>query len=222
MDFREILFGVGAQMAQNVRTGNPTTEAYARGAASLMQHASKWSAVAASGIKCSVHTRTPLGDIRPCSQPAISACVVCQQPTCFHHGMISPSDGAVICFACVGAAQQRRQEEGPPLEESDPGIQCICRDPGSLDPRCPVHGGPRYGGAPQQDDETKLRRKFLRRLGLMQHASWSQIRAAHKALILENHPDRFQGAEKRKRERKVKLINEAFQWLKQYEERQAA
>lgn len=220
MDLREILLGVGAQVAQNARIGDPTAEAYVRRVGSFLQHASKWAAVSNAGIKCDVHTRSN-GGVHPCAQPAISACVVCRQPVCYGHGMISPSDGTVICFACVGEAQTRRHED-PPKEAPDPSTQCICRTFNSLDPRCPVHG---FANAPpfQSDpDEDVLCRKHLRRLGLTGEASWLQIRAAHKALAKEHHPDRFKGAERARREKKLKQINESFEWLKRHQERRAA
>jgi len=221
MDIRDLIFGIGAQVAGNVETNNPTVDRYVRAAARIMQHAGKWAAVSSSGIRCALHLRGELGDVQPCGGAAIAACVVCRQATCFEHAMISPADGNVVCFGCIAAAQHSRRSGQPISEEpAEPDEQCICRDPSQLDPRCPVHGP----SARQQrhEDRTKLRAKYLRRLGLSAGASWAEIRGQYRRKVAQNHPDRFPNAQKKRQEDKLKKLNEAFEWLKRDEQRQAA
>ena len=224
MDLREFLIGLGAQVAGNVETNNPTVDAYMHAAARIMQHAGKWAAVSASGISCSLHLRNQLGEVRPCGTAAIAACVVCHQPTCFQHAMISPADGNVVCFGCIAAAQ-RSLRSGRPLrdeEPSEPGEQCICRDPAQLDPSCPVHGQTARREHREAPERSELRRKHLRRLGLGTSANWAEIRASYRRMASQNHPDRFPAAQKKRQESKLKKLNEAFEWLKRDEQRQAA
>jgi len=113
IDFRQMLFGVGSTAVQSLRSGNPTTDSYAQAAARLLQHAGKWSAVSQSGVRCTTRQRTPIGTTEICRAPGIGACVVCDQPTCFNHSMISPHDGTQICFGCVGRSQQQYRAGGP-------------------------------------------------------------------------------------------------------------
>ncbi|HTO01940.1 MAG TPA: J domain-containing protein [Microthrixaceae bacterium] len=50
-------------------------------------------------------------------------------------------------------------------------------------------------------------------LGLTRHASWDQIRRAHRSLVSQLHPDRYVGAEAEimaDAERRVRDVNEAF------------
>lgn len=112
IDFRQMLFGVGSSAVQSVRTGSQQGDVYAQAVARLMQHAGKWSAVSRSGIVCTTQQRTPIGTTERCRSAAIGLCVICNQPTCFNHSMISPHDGTQICFGCVGRMQQLHQSEG--------------------------------------------------------------------------------------------------------------
>lgn len=224
VNIAELLVGLGAQVAQDIRTDNPAADGYVRAIGRLMQHASKWAAVSASGIQCATRFTTPIGELRPCSTAAIGACVACGQPTCFSHAMVSPADGQLVCYGCVGVAQRiaRRMgadwhaEKQPPPQPQDrrsaPGIRCSCRFPWERDDDCPVHG----------EDESALRREHLETLGLDIDATWDQIRAAYRKLALKHHPDRATARRKAEAEKKFKAITKAFEWLKEQKEKVAA
>lgn len=225
MNITELLVGIGAQVAQDVRTDNPTTDGYVRAVARLMQHASKWAAVSASGIKCVTHYKNPIGEMHSCDTAAIGACVACGQATCFQHAMISPADGKIVCYGCVGVAQkmarkmgsQWRDQKQPPVQPRDrpssSGPRCTCRFPWECDPNCPV---PAHSGR-------AARAEHLDTLGLDADANWEDVSRAFRKLGRKYHPDRATTARvHRTNEAKFKKISEAFEWLKANRESEAA
>jgi hypothetical protein len=152
----------------------------------LMVHAVRWQAVSATGIKCALHFQAN-GTQHLCAEGAIAGCVVCARPVCLEHAMVSPSDGNVVCFACVGEAQQARGV--------GPGQQ----------------GQQSVPGNPSAEDE---RLRCLGVLGLDADATSVEISAAYKALAFAHHPDRAGTAAKKKAaSRRMVKINEAYSWL---------
>lgn len=223
MNIAELLVGIGAQVAQEVRTDNPATDSYVRAVARLMQHASKWAAVSASGIRCATRYTNPIGELRPCDTAAIGACVACGQATCFQHAMISPADGQIVCYGCVGVAQkmsrkmgdQWRDQKLPPEQPRDrpssSGPRCCCRYPWARVAECPVHGA------------AEVRSEHLETLGLDDGANWDEIRVAFRKLAHKHHPDRATTTRQRaNKETRIKKINTAFEWLKTNRESEAA
>ncbi len=223
MNLGELFVNLGAQVAQDIRTDNPTADSYVKAVARLMQHASKWAAVSASGIRCATHFRNPIGEVHPCGAAAIGACVACGQATCFNHAAISPADGRIVCYGCIGVAQRQAQQLGaewhakkkPPKQQQDrqsgPGISCSCRFPWQTDESCPVHG------------QELLRREHLETLGLDIDADWEDISRTFRKLGRKYHPDRATTSRaRRSNEAKFKKISEAFEWLKVHNKEQAA
>jgi len=207
MNLTEILANLGAQAAQGVNLKGDSA-GYAQMVARLAQHAGSWAAVSAAGIKCSTHFKSQRG-ITKCKSSAIAACTVCERATCFNHSMISPSDGNIICFGCVGKAQEgfHRASPAPAPEDSDYGnsAQCICQSIGSIDPDCPVH-------ASEAED---FRAKCLKTLGLEEDVSWSVIHSTYRNLARKHHPDRVQSVKKKaSANRRMRKINDAYTWLK--------
>lgn len=221
MNPAQIIAAMAAQAAQGIRTNNPTTDGYVQLAARFMEHASQWSAVAASGLKCAVHTATPGGSVR-CASGAIGACVSCGNGVCFQHAMVSPMSGDMICFGCVARAGGtfNQTPPKPPWAQDPPagsGPVCTCTSPSQLDSTCPLHG--RESGS----DADLVRRRHLRVLGLDADADWDDIRLAHRQLVRKHHPDKFSGSRrKQQQEQKIKRINAAFEWLKRYHSKEAA
>ncbi len=209
MNLTQFLASIGAQAAQGFHTDNPQADRYVNVAGRLMAHASKWSAVSAAGIKCTSNFRSPTGEALRCSEGAIASCVVCENPTCFNHAMVSPVDGNVICFGCVGSAQAHVREHGaapssPGYTNPSSGAQCVCQDAWRCDPRCPVHGG--AGGQ-------EVRREHLKTLGLDIGANVGEIKTAYKDLARKHHPDRVSDARKGRAQKRMAAINVAYEWL---------
>lgn len=195
MNLKQILAGLGGVMAQQVQTENPVADNYVRAFGRILEHASTWAAVSASGVRCATHFRDPMGFLRSCSEGAIAGCVVCQRPTCFHHAMISPIDGTVVCFGCVGHAQRMFEGEG----QAEPRERTKRR-------------------ARIDDDESSERKKHLRTLGLEPDADWDDIERSYKSLVLKCHPDRVSPSERQRATKRMAKINVAFSWLRERKE----
>lgn len=153
---------------------------------------SLWIPVLTLGRTCEVLTpndASPTGWV-PCLRTAIAICDVCRQQTCLHHCRVD-SHGQVICFECVGMAYRamaanprpppyadpRRPRAAPPDEDHQPGPR----------PR----QGPRQ--APQGPPRTMTRATAFRVLKLKSSATPAEIKAAHRRLSKEHHPDRNPG-----------------------------
>lgn len=223
MDIRETLAGLAGIFASQARTGNATADRYVNALGRLMSNAGRWAAVSSSGIICGTRMqRVADGSIRTCGAGAISACVACQQPTCFDHALISPANGDVLCHSCVATAQQmanahapgwqqQRERVGPP-PSTPPSAksQCTCEYPWAPSPSCAVHG---QGSAPHAINE---RAQHLRTLGLKAGASWEDIHARFRRLSVKYHPDRVKTQRaKTAREAKMKTFSAAYHWLRE-------
>jgi hypothetical protein len=167
MNTAQILAALAAQTIRGVQT-DTSADGYVQVIGKLMEHASQWSAISSSGLKCNIVVITPHNNHVRCVGPAIGVCVACSSPVCFAHSLISPSSGDIICYGCV--AKLTGQSPNPPQEKPSPkrkrragasgAPQCICSEPWSLDPECPVHG--RHSS----DEAARTRRKHLRMLDL--------------------------------------------------------
>ena len=158
---------------------------------------------AAAGMRCTVHHRR-----RPCGGTAIGQCMACQMPVCFEHSMISPKDGTVICFGCVGEMVRQQRGAVPPRAE-----------PSDSPP--PPQDEPAWWGVPPgaSSEDQELRLQYLSVLGLDDSASYETIRVAYRRLAAQCHPDRVRGEQARRAaEQRLKQINEAYSWLNQHRE----
>lgn len=158
----------------------------------------------------------------------MSACVACNQPTCFDHAMISPANGDVLCHSCVATVQQmaqqhlsdwqrrRDQVEPPPQPSPADGPQCSCEDTLIASQTCPVHG---RGSTPHA---INMRARHLRTLGLKAGATWREIHVRFRKLGVKYHPDRVKTARaKAAREAKMRAFTGAYHWLRDNEEKAA-
>lgn len=75
----------------------------------------------------------------------------------------------------------------------------------------PQGNGPSAPSTPRPLDE--LRMKHLKRLGLKPGASMEEIKGAWRRLAVKHHPDRAPEHRKASAEKKMREINEAYQWL---------
>lgn len=196
VDISQILTMLGAQVAQQVQTTHPQADNYVHALGRLMGHASRWQAVGQTGIVCATRFRSPIGERVSCGESAIGGCVVCRQPLCLTHAMVSPRDGTAVCFGCVGDAQRAAGHAPPP------------------------NGAPGWGssqGAAQgnrsDDADMRLRSQHLDTLGLRERPTTAEIHAAYKSLAFENHPDRARKSEKKAASSRLAGINAAYEWL---------
>jgi len=209
-DLADILSGLGLRAGgpRSPSGGNPEADRYTQLIGRFAQHAVRWAAVRASGFRC-VTGHHDHGRPVTCGSPAIASCVVCSAPVCFDHGMISPRDGTVICFGCVGEAQQMRgspggQRQGP-------------QQAGGWNGQYP-HWADQQQSSPGPDLE-KLREDHLRTLGLSPGVTMSEIRSTYRKMAAKYHPDKARSEAQRKRlDAQMRKINEAYTWLCQNEE----
>jgi hypothetical protein len=183
-------------VAQEFRTTDPVTDRFIRYLAMLQAQAfGRWSHVARSGVRCTVRFRPPGGPILDCTSPAIGGCVACQQPCCLEHSMVSKA-GEAICMACV----YQLVSESKPASEPPPRVE-----------------------QPDEDEsQDKLRRRYLRVLGLKGTPTPEQIRAAFRRKAAKEHPDRFPPDKRPAQEKKFKRLGEARDWLLKHLHREAA
>lgn len=223
MNTAQILAAIAAQAVQGVHT-DTLVDGYVQVIGKLMGHASQWSAISASGLKCSIVMVALHGEHMRCVSPAIGACVACNGPVCFSHSLISPANGDIVCYGCVakmtGQSPNPKQEQLPKRkrrseEEATGAPQCTCREPWALDPQCPVHG--RHSS----DETARTRRKHLRLLDLDEESDWDDIQFAFKKLVKEHHPDRHPPSRRKQKEKRMGKINAAYTWLKKHYEEAA-
>jgi hypothetical protein len=212
MNTAQILAAIAAQAAQGVQTDTPM-DGYVQLAGRLMAHASQWSAISSSGLKCNITVVTPTDEHVKCVSAAIGVCVACNGPVCFNHALISPNSGDMICYGCVAkltGESPNPKQEAPKSKKKRGGPECTCSEPWSLDPECPVHG--RHSS----DELARTRRKHLRMLDLDEDSDWDDIQFAFKKLVKEHHPDRHPPSKRKQKEARMRKINVAYVWLKKH------
>jgi len=197
MNFAQLFAGFGGQVAQSM--SNPGTDAngYLNAIGKLFEHAGRWSAVSAAGIRCHTRVRSANGP-QICGGAAIGACEVCKQPVCFGHSFICPTDGAIVCAGCVARSVRERSEQRPEQKFESSNQK---RKKSGL------------------SDEEKTRRAHLRVMGLKPTDEWAKIQETYKKLVFRYHPDR-PGNTKRDAQKMTK-INEAYRWLQSWKEKAA-
>ncbi|GAG52498.1 unnamed protein product, partial [marine sediment metagenome] len=169
-----------------------------------------WSAVHEAGVRCTLELRGQLGERADCGSPAIGACMVCGKTVCIGHALVSPEH--IICLGCAYTAKQAlpsipKPPTGDPYQAQRP--------PWEAPPSSPFG----FVDKPEEDD---LRRTHLATLGLDESADAAAVKDAYRKLAQKHHPDRAKGERQRKaRERKLKELNAAYQWLTQHGRRAA-
>lgn len=227
MDIGQLIAMAASQAAQGIQTNTPM-DRYAQFFSRLMQHASKWSAISSSGLRCRIRFRDDAGHNGRCSSPAIGVCLACEQSTCLGHAMISPDSGDILCFRCVAVVCRQSQAEDGNERQENNIPSCSCTDIGRINDDCTLHGRRQRDNrekrsnphsvpprsAPQRENVEHLRDAHLSVLGLDRSANWEQIKTAYKVLVAKHHPDRFQPSQRKEQEKKLKRLNIAFDWLR--------
>lgn len=155
-------------------------------ASSLAKHAFvKWRTMAQANLRCS----TP-----ECPHPGLGACVVCRNPVCLAHSLISPA-GEHVCVRCVVRA---RAEFGDKFGTYSG-----------------APGGPQAPPAPGPTEVEQLA-AHLKVLGLKRGATLEEVKSAFKKKAMRYHPDRVKGQDPDKRDaatEKFKQFTASYHWL---------
>lgn len=199
------LFGQAAQHA--ARHGGLEDPEVRRGLqvlGNIQQHLyGRWLQARSTRVACSIRLNHPQHGVLRCAESMAGLCTACDNPVCIEHAAVVVATGDPVCFACIDLARAAVTERGHAVP------------PGSS-----------TGAADEIDakQRTKLRRKYLRRLGLKANADQAQINAAFKKKAAAAHPDKAAPGPARDRahERFVEL-GRAREWLlEDLEKREAA
>lgn len=216
-DFLGSLFrGAGAEDGVHMRVLNelrPFT-------VSLSQSALRaWLPSIASGTLCEIPAPMRRG-YGECQRFGVSACVVCMRPCCLEHGMVG-GGGEIVCAECVALAREvvppvrreraRRAEEAPRKrsqkeraeERKQERREQQANDAGAR-PGAGSEPPPQQKPPPRPED-VKMAREIL---GVGLHATWDDVKAAHRKLSGQWHPDRFSSKSRREQQNAEKRFKQ--------------
>lgn len=111
MDFLSKLSQLVGALGSSVETSDPVSASFISWASRIQEHIfTRWHSVAATGIPCSKF----VGRTGRCTQPAVSTCRFCRQPTCLHHAAVA-QNGELWCLPCMVRAEGiLRARQQPP------------------------------------------------------------------------------------------------------------
>jgi hypothetical protein len=184
------LFGMAASaLGGQLSTGNAEADRYVRYVSKMVEQIlTRWTSVGASGVKCHVAQHSEDGE-KKCKSVAIGGCMACGSPVCIDHAFVSLR--GVVCFVCADEVIGKHN----PDAKTDRG-----RPFGFVDP---------YENESSED----TRQRHLRTLGLVETADEEAIKAAYRHLAKRYHPDRSPESERESCSKKLRGINEAYEWL---------
>lgn len=168
---------------------------------------STWKHGQRMGLHCEQQVRSQNGELLRCVEPMASTCVACRRPVCLFHSAMVPETGDLICFSCIGGAQQTAKARAAgrgPTDYSQAGSSSKSRTE-----------------TPSEDEE-KLRRKHLKRLKLTGEPTEDEIKAAFKREAAKAHPDRVPPERRQKAHEKFVGLGEARDWLLAHQRKKAA
>lgn len=151
-----------------------------------------WRHAQQMGIRCEQHARDARGQVLRCVEAMSGTCIACRRPVCLHHSALVPESGDLLCFGCVGVAQQAAKARSTGQESHRQGA-------GSSEAT--------------SDDHEKLRKKYLRRLKLTGDPTEDEIKAAFRREAAKAHPDRAPAEKRQKAHEKFVALGEARDWL---------
>lgn len=134
----------------------------------------KWLPKAASQMPCQVPEYDQGRPVGPCQFVALEACLGCGRPVCLNHSFVD-AQGDAICYLCAvglreGSAGRAQAYEPPPPPPPPPGERA------------------------QAQQKAWWARGIL---GVQEGVPWETIKAQHRKLSAQFHPDRPGGDEKR-------------------------
>src|SRR5882724_10439957 len=166
-----------------------------------------------TGIPCEVFFRDSASGLgMSCPSPAIAACSVCRKPTCLNHAFVARS-GQAVCFPCV---KQDIDDHAPkiPWPSGTRGNPAPGAPPGGEEPASRYEPGQHAPPSPPPDVRVSAARKVLK---IKRNASWAQVEAAYKALLVKHHPD-LNPQDRARAEARFKEVRVAYDFLKKYHE----
>lgn len=193
--FRQFVSHMVGHVSQGFVTDDAVTTHAVRIVGRIQEHLfGRWAAAQQTRLRCAVAFRDfRTGAIVGCSTPMSAACMVCGQPVCLDHAAVLVEQGDLCCFGCIELAKQAR---------------------GAV---------PAEATTVEDEAERKLRQRYLRLLKLTGEPDEEEIRVAYKREAAKWHPDRHQGAAKKKKaEARFKEIGQARDYLISRAERRAA
>lgn len=142
------------------------------------------------------------GRPKSCPSYAVVKCDVCNRPCCLAHARVDYM-GDAICEVCIGEAKARARSVG-----------------GYSRPHAQAH----REAPPPAASASMSAAAALKVLKLGPRASWDQIKAQYRKLVVKHNADRPQtDAEREKNTARLKKINAAYSVLKtRYEQKAAA
>lgn len=158
------------------------------------------------------------GHPKACASFAVVKCDVCQRPCCLAHARVDYM-GDAICEVCIGDAKRMRRAAA----WADGGAASYAR-PHAGQPRAERRQRQAPPPPPAAEPPGGMSRaEALRALKLKQGASWQQIRAQYRKLVVKYNADRPQTDEERaKNTAHLKKINAAYSVLKAHHEKREA
>ncbi len=163
---------------------------------------SKWLPSIAGGVACEIPILRR-GLESDCPHHSVACCDVCHRPTCLNHGRIDAL-GDIICYQCVAdatvlvpPARRARAAQQPPRERRQQQEQAP---------------PPQQGKPPPTYGETMAAFGVL---NLKPGAPMTAIKAAHRKLSAQYHPDKQRTSTKKAAaEARFKQVQQAYDVLK--------
>lgn len=161
--------------------------------------APKWLIGFGADTGCSV----PFPNGMPCRDEAISPCIHCGRPSCISHGFID-REGDLICYPCVASFLARGASPAPGAGPGvpPPGPEAYAGEERHWHRPNDDHHERRQQQARQQatEDQAKAARQqqigwACGVLGVQPHDDAAKIKAAHRKLSAQAHPDKKGGNE---------------------------
>jgi len=216
MNFSSLFSQLFGQAAEHLPIDDPEMAQAVRILSKVQMHLqTNWRHAQRMGVHCELQVRGAHGDMLRCVEPMANTCVACRKPVCLYHSAAVPETGDLICFGCIGLAQQACAQNRTGRAPNDYG------QPGNA-PRGGASSGNGNARASAQEDEEKLRRKYMKRLKLTGEPTESEIKTAFKREAAKAHPDRVPPERRQKAHEKFVGLGEARDWLLANMKRKAA
>lgn len=204
------------RVSQGVRPDDEITRYYARLVQRVAMHAlNEWSAISAARIPCQMLEEQPSGAKVACRHVAGGSCMVCRHLVCLDHAMISPTNGSLVCMACLQGFTTASDRTATPPNDPANGPQKRSARRKRKQSNDTSHGAKKNGF---HDVQLTM---HLGVLGLAPPSSVQEVKKAFRARSAKVHPDRFSQAspsERARAETIYKQLSQSYHWLLEHYE----